>query len=254
MIIDAHVHHLWPGGVNRPTAKIERTRRLALALDIRRVLLLGPVTSLPYAPSPEQIRAANTNTIHLMEYDPNFFLGACYLNPAHDPAFIRDETARCVAAGMVAIKLWVAVKASDPRLDRVMKSAEAFNLPVFIHAFYKTTGNLEQESTGADVADLARRFPGSTIVMLHLPGVKYRGVQDIAELPNVFIDTSGCQPESDIVEYAVRHLGPDRIVYGSDAPGRQYATQLGRVLGAKISAEVRQKILWENAAALLGLT
>ncbi len=250
-IIDVHVHHRWGGEEECPTAELERTKRLAQMSGISSILLLGAVLSIPPSPSPEQIQVSNSNTLRIMERDPDFFWGACYLNPAHSPAFIRSEARRCVEAGMLALKLWIAVKASDPRFDPVMEAAAELEVPVFIHAWYKTTGNLEQESNGADIAHLARRFPNVDIALLHLPGVKYRGVADVKDLPNVWVDTSGGQPEADIVEYAVRHLGADRLLYGSDAPGRHYGTQLGRVAGAAISAEDKEKILWRNALTLL---
>ena len=64
-----------------------------------------------------------------------------------------------------------------------------------------------------------------------------------------------------------RHIGPDeaeqahmlsvvgaeRILYGSDAPIRDYASQLAKVTGARISDRERQRILGENAARLLNL-
>lgn len=250
-IVDVHVHHRWGGEEERPKAELERTRRLAKVSGISHILLLGAVLSIPPSPSTKEISVSNSNTLRIMEWDPDFFWGACYLNPAHDPAFIRQEARRCIGAGMVALKLWIAVKASDRRFDPIMEAASELDVPVFIHAWYKTTGNLEQESNGADIADLARRYPNVDIALLHLPGVKYRGVADVKELPNVWVDTSGGQPESDIVEYAVRHLGSKRLLYGSDAPGRHYGTQLGRVAGAAISDTDKENILWRNAFSLL---
>ena len=43
------------------------------------------------------------------------------------------------------------------------------------------------------------------------------------------------------------------MIYGSDYIGRDYAVQLARVLGAEITDEDREKILWRNAAKLLKL-
>ena len=76
---------------------------------------------------------------------------------------------------------------------------------------------------------------------------------DIADLPNVLVDTSGSQPEAGMVEYAVRHLGAERVVYGSDWPIRDFGTQVARVLSAEISDEAKELILRGNAARVLGL-
>ena len=89
--------------------------------------------------------------------------------------------------------------------------------------------------------------------MAHLTGVGRRGVQDVEDLPNVWVDTCGGWYDTEMVEYAVRHMGADRVIYGSDYPGRDFAPQLGRVAGAGLSDEDKEKILWRNAALLLKL-
>lgn len=250
-IVDVHVHHRWTARNGRPTAALERSRQLARLSGIKRVLLLGAVTSYPLDPSPEQVYEANIYTKKLMDEDPEFYMGACYINPCHEPSLVTHEITRCLCSGMVAIKLWAAAKASDLRLDPVMQVAAEFGVPVFIHAWHKTTGNSPCESSSSDIAHLARRFPYVPIVMAHLTGVHQRGVLEVADLPNVLVDTSGGQPESGIVEYAVRYLGPQRVLYGSDAPGRHFGTQIGRVLGAQLDAFTKEQILVHNAAALL---
>jgi uncharacterized protein len=83
--------------------------------------------------------------------------------------------------------------------------------------------------------------------------VRWRGVLDIKPYPNVVVDTSGAQPVAGLVEYAVAELGPDRVLFGSDWPIRDYAVQKARVTGAHISAQDRASILGENAARLLRL-
>lgn len=249
--IDIHVHHRWTKLDERPDYQLERTRELARQSGIEKVLLLtgGARTT------PERLRECNDCTLRLMESDPDFFLPAMYLSPAHKASFIKEEARRCVEAGMVAIKQGVEAKASDPRLSPIAEAAAKLNIPILYHAWYKTLGvePSKTESNGADIAHLARRHPETRIIMAHLTGVGRRGVQDVEDLPNVWVDTCGGWYDSEMVEYAVRHLGADRVLYGSDYPGRDYAPQVGRVLGAKLSDKVKEKILWRNAAAVLKL-
>jgi hypothetical protein len=109
------------------------------------------------------------------------------------------------------------------------------------------------ESNPADIADLARRHPKTKIIMTHLTGCGPRGVLDIRPCPNVYVDTSGSQPFSGVVEYAVEKLGAERVLYGSDTPIRDLACQLGRISGAKISRHARDLIFGLNAKELMGL-
>ena len=126
-------------------------------------------------------------------------------------------------------------------------------MPVLQHAWLKTTGNLPGESTPFDVADLARRHPLARIIMAHLNGVGYRGIEAVVDVPNVVVDTSGGDPESGLVEAAVHRLGARRVVYGSDAPIRHFGVTMNKVLGADIPDEAKRSILWDNALRVLKL-
>ena len=50
---------------------------------------------------------------------------------------------------------------------------------------------------------------------------------------------------------AVRELGEDRVIYGSDVSGRSFASQLAKVHGADISEEAKKKIFSGNLIKLL---
>ena len=83
--------------------------------------------------------------------------------------------------------------------------------------------------------------------------IELKNTADIKPYPNISIDTCGSQPEHGFVEYAVEQLGAERVVFGSDAPGRDFSCQLGRVVGADITEEQRRTVLTDNGARLLGL-
>jgi hypothetical protein len=48
-------------------------------------------------------------------------------------------------------------------------------------------------------------------------------------------------------------LGARRVVFGSDAGGRSFASQLAKVLGAEINEVDRALILGGNIARMMGL-
>jgi predicted TIM-barrel fold metal-dependent hydrolase len=70
-------------------------------------------------------------------------------------------------------------------------------------------------------------------------------------LPNVSVETAGFDPTAGMVELAVRELGAERVIYGSDAPGRSFASQLAKVESAALTPVERNAIFAGNLRRLL---
>ncbi len=254
MIIDFHTHPCFAGS---PATKEAISPIIAAAKihGIEQIVALGDVVRYGISPSPHEIRAINDDTLALMRWFPDVVIGFCHLNPLHDEAFIDEETKRCITDnGMRGIKLEISVNGRDRRVNKVLERAESLGVPLLQHAWDTTIiGDRRHQTDPADVAVMARRFPRVNIVMAHLTACGLRGVQTVRDFPNVYMDTSGSQPFSGIIEYAVEHLGAKRILYGSDIPIRDFPSQLGRITGAKLQPEQKEQILHKNAERLLGL-
>ncbi|MEY3227148.1 MAG: hypothetical protein RLZZ536_1767, partial [Planctomycetota bacterium] len=69
--------------------------------------------------------------------------------------------------------------------------------------------------------------------------------------PNISVDLGGGDPLSGVAEMAVREVGADRVLYGSDVAGRSFASQLAKVTGALLEEPVKQAILGQNLKRLL---
>jgi predicted TIM-barrel fold metal-dependent hydrolase len=94
------------------------------------------------------------------------------------------------------------------------------------------TGNLRGESTPMDLAELAARHPRATLICGHSGGDWEQGLRVMRPLKNVFADLGGGDPTAGFTEMAMRELGVERVLYGSDAAGRSFASQLAKVFGA----------------------
>jgi predicted TIM-barrel fold metal-dependent hydrolase len=251
-VIDVHVHPL-PGRSAKATLReaadylIENADRAG----VTRMVLMNIGRVWKTNPTPDEFRQDNDDCLRIRALAPERFFAFCYVNPEH-PAEALAELDRCIARSeMVGVKLWVAVMASDPRVRAVVEKTVELGVPVLQHVWYKAGGNEPGESTPADVAALARAVPHAKIIMGHLNGGGLRGIEDVAELPNVVVETGGSDPERGIVEAAVRRLGTRRVVFGSDVNGRNFSTQLAKVVGAELSPEAQRRILWDNLARLL---
>lgn len=225
---------------------IEAADRMGIA---RLIVFMGMRWSLD--PSPEELRQQNDDVLQALSHWHDRAYGFVYLNPNHVAASLA-ELERCVAEGpMVGVKLWVARRCSDESLDRIVARAAELSAPIYQHTWMKATGNLEGESTPLDLAQLAARHPTANFICGHSGGDWELGIRAIRTSPNVSIGTGGFDPTAGLVEMAVRELGPSRIVYGSDAGGRSFASQLGKIYGADITAEDRSRILGGNLRELL---
>jgi hypothetical protein len=152
---------------------------------------------------------------------------------------------------MVGVKLWVARHCNAPELDPLVRRATELQAIILQHTYFKATGNLPEESTPAELAELARRHPDARFICAHSGGDWEAGFRAIRGCPNVFPDLCGFDPTAGVTEMAVRELGAERVLYGSDAGGRSFASQLAKVVGADIPDSAKRLILGENLKRLL---
>jgi len=253
-IIDIHTHPILRHDRRGPAGAGQLIRR-AKAHGIVHLVALGDVLAFGRSPTERQIRLINDETAALMAAHPKVVTGFCHLNPTLGERAVRGEIARCAARGFRGLKLEIANNARDACMRPLMEEAEQRGLVVLQHAWSMTKIRERRFHTDPeDVATLAKRFPRVRLIMAHLTGCGVRGVLAVKDCANVWVDTSGASPESGIVEYAVEQLGAGRVLYGSDAPIRDFACSIARITGSRLEARALRRILHDNARSLLGLT
>jgi predicted TIM-barrel fold metal-dependent hydrolase len=111
-------------------------------------------------------------------------------------------------------------------------------------------------SLPADFIPFANEHSNVRLLLAHLgngagdhdrPDLQVRAIQ-AARHGNVWVDTSSARSLlPGLIEWAVRELGADRLLFGSDTPLYHVAMQRARIEAAEISDEARRMILRENA-------
>lgn len=247
---DVHGHLGGPGLRGTPRERIATLLDYADRMGIERlVVFMGYPWA--YDPTPDDMRRQNDQVLEAIEHSQGRAHGFVYLNPNHRDASLA-ELDRCVADGpMIGIKLWVALRCHDQRLDPIVERAVELGVPVLQHTWFKITGNLPGESTASDLAKLAARHPRASFIAAHSGGEWERGIRAIRATTNVTAEICGGDPTAGFVEMAVRELGAERVVYGSDFAGRSFASQLAKVYGAEISDQAKRLILSENTRRML---
>ncbi|MCK5525500.1 MAG: amidohydrolase family protein [Candidatus Latescibacteria bacterium] len=242
-IVDAHVHN-W--------GLFSEADDLAWYLDrfgLHAVALLSDLRG-DGAPDPARIEASNEATARVRDRIGNRIIPFCYVNAMHTDHAVQ-EVDRWDAEGFRGLKLWISEHATDPRTYTVVEAALEKDWPIYYHSYYRPHGAApHSESPPMEVAELARRYPEGRFIMAHMGAQFEHGLNAVADCPNVVVDYAGTVNEKGAYETALRLLGPDRIVFGTDMPACFY-TNAGRVLELEASDAVKQEIFADNFLRLL---
>ncbi len=202
--------------------------------------------------SPEEVVRVNDRYLRGLEKQHPRALGFVFVNPNHVENGLK-EIDRCVRDGpMVGVKLHVSKRCDAPELDPILRRAAELKAVVYQHTWIKTAGNEPGESSPADVVALSARHPDAALICGHSGGNWELGVRTLRKHRRIPMAVEGYDPTAGAVEMAVRELGAERVLYGSDVSGRSFASQLAKVVGADIPDDAKRLILGGNLRRLLG--
>jgi len=146
------------------------------------------------------------------------------------------------------------VTCNEPQNDAIIEHARKLNAVIYIHTWIKVGGdprrpggaNLSGESAPWHVVELAKRFPDVQFICGHAGGDWELGVRTVRNQENVLFEYSGADPHSGSVDFAVKEIGIDRLVWGGHGPSRSFSTEFSKVLDADLTHRERMKIFGEN--------
>jgi len=101
-----------------------------------------------------------------------------------------------------------------------------------------------------DMMDVSNRYPEAMLIHAHIFGGgdwEYN-CKILKDAPNIYSDTSGSQSDEGMVDLALKYIGEDRMIFGTDM---NFETGVGKVLSAKLTENQRKKIFFENFNNLL---
>lgn len=250
--IDTHAHIYWTK--DSPGMQLDFGRRLHIDKQvISRYLDVMPGT-------PEQFRKFNDLTIKAIKAYPDHLLGGFVLNPAYKQESL-DEISRCTDAGMIGPgELYYQVKINDPRYYPIIEKLIDLKMIIFSHAEcqlgvggyrMKYNGNKQPNtSIPEDFVDIAKRYPEGMFQYAHIGmgGDWEYECKLFRDYPNIYVDTSGSNNAENMIDFAVAHLGEDRLFFASD---NSYYQSVGKILASNLNERQKQKIFFDNYNNLL---
>ena len=253
--IDSHVH-VSLGNLG-PEDNIDFCDRLG----IERMYISRPVTTGNGSGkgTPKDFRESNDMMIAAMKKYPGRLVGMFTLNPEYQKESL-EEIKRCVDQGMVGLKVYYQVKINDALFYPIIEKMIDLKMITLMHA-EATLGTggyrmkydkkrMPNTSVPEDFVDIAGRYPEAMFQYAHLgggPDWEY-ACKVLKDSLNVYMDTSGSNNEENMVDFAVKTVGEDRLFFGTD---NMYFQGVGKILASNLSDIQKRKLFFDNYNRIL---
>lgn len=206
------------------------------------------------ATTPAQVRSINEFIAKTVAEQPDRLVGFGTLHP--ESTDIQADVEHLLSLGLKGVKLHPDIQAfalNDPRCMNLFEAC-ADRLPFLIHA-----GDSRYEySNPAQIIPVLNAFPKTTVIAAHLGGFSvWEEAADAfcGKYEQLFVDSSSCMFWLPLDRYfkIIRRYGIERVLFGSDYPMWTPQAELKKFLTLPFTETELEKILYQNAKALLGL-
>ena len=257
MLVDVHAHFLhdrtpradWR---ERNASRLRAGDRVGIAVHVASVLGSWGLTSPTYFPSPADLCYGNDFLLALQRQFPDRVRGYVAVNPNYT-AHAELEIRRCLAAGMIGIKLAASRRANDALLDPICQLAAERGVPVLHHVWqHRTREHPGQEaSDAAELGELAARHPHVNFLLAHIGGGGdwLHSLRAVRDLQNVYVDLSGSGVDGGMLEACLAAVGPERLLWGCDLTIDTGWAKL-RYLEHLLAPAALELVKWRNAARI----
>ncbi len=256
MLIDVHAHFYQDGGGRadwreRNASRLRAGERIGITAHVASILGSWGRRSPTYFPSPPDVTAGNDVLLAMIRADSRIRGYACVNPNFTDHA--TTEIDRCIAAGMIGVKLAASRRANDPLLGPVAEAAARHRVPVLHHIWQHRRRDWpgQEASDAPELVDLARRHATVPFILAHIGGGGdwLHSLRAIAAVDNVFVDLSGSGVDRGMLEACLAAVGASRLLWGCDLTIDTGWAKL-RHLERICTAEDLDRIRWRNAAGI----
>lgn len=138
----------------------------------------------------------------------------------------------------------------------VYEVAKKYGLPVMSHTWALTSNPNQKFAVPELFEKYIREYPEVNFIFGHSGG-RVEGIKKAVEIgtryKNAYYDIAGDIYDRRLIEYIAGHVGADHLLFGSDLPWFDPASQMGMVLGAELTTEEKSLIMGGNASRLFNI-
>lgn len=162
----------------------------------------------------------------------------CYLQNSRTTRFV----------GIKVHPLLAAKNFDCPEADRIVERSIQYQAPFLIHTF-----NSPIESP-RNVLRLSREYPQAQFILGHMGGYEWEvGIEVAMDCPNVYLEVCSTCTDPRKIRQAVEAVGPQRVLFGTDATLFEPAYMRKALEDTGLSKEEMEWVLGESAQRLFHL-
>ncbi|HEU5153392.1 MAG TPA: amidohydrolase family protein [Gemmatimonadales bacterium] len=224
MLVDVHAHFLhdrtprsdWR---ERNASRLRAGEKIGITTHVASILGSWGLTSPIYFPSPPDLTYGNDYLLALQGEHPNRIRGYVAVNPNYGE-HAQAEITRCLAAGMIGIKLAASRRANDPLMDPICEAARQHRVPVLHHIWQHRRRDWpgQEASDALELCELAERHSEVIFILAHIGGGGdwQHSLNRVRDVSNVMVDLSGSGVDGGMLEQCLESAGPERLLWGCD--------------------------------------
>lgn len=195
----------------------------------------------------------NKALYELMKRYPDRVIGFATVPSSHFGKKGLDEIQRAIEVygmkGVGELETCTYDPLDTPDWIAILEKAATLKVPVLAHA------------TPLACVRAAQKVPEATILMAHLgTGLGLasdewiQGIELAKTAKNVYLETCTSITCYGQIEFAVKTVGPERVVFGTDLNLLDPGVQKAKITGSDISAKEKELVLGRNMARILGIS
>ncbi|WP_108991753.1 amidohydrolase family protein [Paenibacillus agaridevorans] len=252
LVIDVHSHLGSSPSIYMPSASKEKEQAILFTTMLDQVGVDYAIVSMMRGLFTNQLEA-NLDLARLMEVHRKLLGYVTYIPSWQQKSLEIAEQCFSSSDRFVGIKIHPDVNKypiNGPDYAPMWEYADSKGLLVLVHTWSQCP-----YSDPVRLLDIAEKYKNVTVLIGHSGGVE-PGVTTAIELSNkyenMYLDLTGvflCSGRP--LDYFVSQANPDKLLFSSDAAFNSLTWDIGNVLYARVSEEIKEKVLGLNAQRLL---
>lgn len=242
MIVDVHGHWgPWFFSTDVADAAVNLRVMDECGIDVQ---LVSAVEAVVYDPL-----TGNPALVPVLEAEPRL-RGLLTVDP-RDLGVAERQLAELLPTGLfVGAKIhtsYAATPGGSPAIADALALLATHDLPVLVHTWGEEIVGLAEVVAGVD---------GVRVVAAHLGGPAWPLVPEAAATApadRLWFEPCWSTPAAGRIRWVLDRIGPERLMFGSDATLIHPAVTLGAIRAASLSAAEEELVLWRNAVEVFRL-